>query len=526
MASDPLDINRYRVEKLPEINPRGFEKWMARLGGPLAIVVFILLYFVLNIPFLDRIEPQTLTGSAPERFAELGAAAFSRINYAMLAIFAAGITLWITQAVPNYLTSLIVIAALILTGVLPEKEALQQLGHPVMWLNILSFIMAGVLVKTRVAKRFALWLVVSFGKSTAGVILSFVVINLVLSAFISATTAKAAILMPVFMVVAAIYGATGGKNRNNAGRNIVLQNLFQINLGANGFLTGSGATLLAGALIAGALGKDFFPYTDWLVAALPMSILLILIAWLVGTRLVFPIKKEERVPRIEGGLERLKEELRSLGPVNRQEYKAIILFSCVLLLWITERIHGLSPTLVVFLGAVVALLPGIGIVKWNDVDIPWHLMLFSAGAYTLGAGLNVTGLPGILARELFNAVGITQQTPFWVIYMLLTGTMLVSALFFQSKTMQTLLFVPIAISVAQQFGYPVMSLAFPVALLIGHVYVLPFNSKPAALLYTSNQYSLSDSFRFGMVMMAVTWGVIILWGETVLRWLGYTNGVF
>ncbi|NLF82033.1 MAG: sodium:sulfate symporter, partial [Bacteroidales bacterium] len=61
---------------------------------------------------------------------------------------------------------------------------------------------------------------------------------------------------------------------------------------------------------------------------------------------------------------------------------------------------------------------------------------------------------------------------------------------------------------------------------IGHVYVLPFNSKPAALLYTSDQYSLGDSFRFGMVMMAVTWGVIILWGETVLRWLGYTNGIF
>jgi solute carrier family 13 (sodium-dependent dicarboxylate transporter), member 2/3/5 len=352
------------------------------------------------------------------------------------------------------------------------------------------------------------------------------VINLVLSAFISATTAKAAILMPVFMVVAAIYGATGGKNRNHAGRNIVLQNLFQINLGANGFLTGSGATLLAGALIAGALGKDFFPYTDWLVAALPMSILLILIAWLVGTRVVFPIKREERVPRIEGGMERLRKELRDMGPVSTQEYKAIIIFSCVLVLWITERLHGLSPTLVVFLGAVVSLLPGIGIVKWNDVDIPWHLMLFSAGAYTLGAGLNVTGLPGILAGQFFHAVGITQQTPFWVIYMILTGAMLVSALFFQSKTMQTLLFVPIAISVAQQFGYPVMSLAFPVALLIGHVYVLPFNSKPAALLYNSNQYSLGDSFRFGILMMAVTWGVIILWGETVLRWLGYTNGVF
>ena len=49
------------------------------------------------------------------------------------------------------------------------------------------------------------------------IMISFIIINLVLSAFISATTAKAAILLPIFMVVAAIYGATGGEHRNNFG---------------------------------------------------------------------------------------------------------------------------------------------------------------------------------------------------------------------------------------------------------------------------------------------------------------------
>ena len=524
--SDPLDISRYKMEKLPEMKRRGFELWMARLGAPLAVAVFVLVFFFADMGFLNHIDPGLLGANALDRFHLMGEASFSGINYAMLAVFSAAIVLWITQAVPNYLTSLIVIAAIILTGILPEQTALQQLGHPVMWLNILSFIMAGVLVKTRIAKRFALWLVVRFGKKAGGAILSFMLINLVLSAFISATTAKAAILMPIFMVVAAVYGATGGENRNAFGKNLLLQNLFQINLGANGFITGSGATLLAGALIAGALGKDFFGYTDWLVAALPLSIILMLIAWVVGTRWIFPVKREERTPRIEGGMERLHLELKEMGPVQWSEYKAIFIFSAVLLLWATEKWHGLSPTIVVFLGAAVSLLPGIGIVKWNDVDIPWHLMLFSAGAYTLGAGLDATGLPGLLVGNLFHAVSITEHTPFWVLYMLLTGTMLLSALIFQSKTMQTLIFVPIAISVAQQFGYPVLSLAFPVALLIGHVYVLPFNSKPAALLYTSNHYSLGDAFRFGMVMMVISWGMIILWGETVLRWLGYTNGVF
>jgi di/tricarboxylate transporter len=93
--------------------------------------------------------------------------------------------------------------------------------------------------------------------------------------------------------------------------------------------------------------------------------------------------------------------------------------------------------------------------------------------------------------------------------------------------MRALIFVPIAIGIAQRFGYPVMSLAFPVALLIEHVYVLPFNSKPAALLYATNQYSMMDGIKFGMTMMVLTWLLIILWGMTMLRWLGYTpQGVF
>lgn len=523
---DPTDMNNYKIEKLPKMQKSGFERLLQRLGGPLALLLFILIYRVCDFSFLSSIDPATLTGAAAKRFAEVGDAAFVRINYAMLAIFAASIVLWISEAIPNYLTSLLVILAIVLTGVTTDKTAYAQLGHPVMWLNILSFVLASMLVKTQAAKRFALWFVLRFGRSASGVFFSFIVINVVLSAFISATTAKAAILLPIFMVVAAIYGATGGEHRNNFGRNLVLQNLLQINLGANAFLTGSGATLLAGSLIAGAMGWGGFSYQEWFAAAFPMNMLLILIGWFVGTRLIFPLKPEERRPQIEGGMERLREELRKLGKIKAEEYRAIAIFVTVLLLWATDKQHGINQTAVAFMGAVAALMPGIGVVKWNDVDIPWHLLLFSAGAYTLGAGFDATGLPATMVNAAFDSLGITADTPYWALYLLLTGTMLASALIFQSKTMQTLIFVPIAIGVAQRFGYPVLSLAFPVAMLVGHVYVLPFNSKPAALLYTTNQYSWSDTFRFGITMMFIAWGMIVLWGETVLRWLGYTEGLF
>ena len=519
-AFDPLDMNNYRIEKLPKMKKSGFERVLQRIGAPLAILAFILLYWVVDLPFVNRIdtnkETTTLTSSAVKRYDQLAETAmqqitaeqtektvtpqieeqvedaahnkFIRINYAMLAIFVAAIILWITEAIPNYLTSLMVILGIVLTNITTDKTA--------------------------------------YAQNAGGIMISFIIINLVLSAFISATTAKAAILLPIFMVVAAIYGATGGEHRNNFGRNLILQNLFQINLGANAFLTGSGATLLAGSLIAGAMGIGSFSYQDWFKAAFPMNVLLILIAWFVGTKIFFPLKKEERVPQIAGGMERLREELNKLGKMKPEEWKSVAIFVVVLILWATDKQHGINQTAVAFMGAVVALLPGIGVVKWNDVDIPWHLLLFSAGAYTLGAGLDATGLPGTLIDALFSNIGITQETPFWVLYLILTAGMLLFSLVFQSKTMLTLIFVPIAIGVAQKNGYPIMSLAFPVAMLVGHVYVLPFNSKPAALLYTTNQYSWSDTFKFGITMMFISWLMIILWGETVLKWFGYTNGVF
>ncbi|MBW6491403.1 MAG: DASS family sodium-coupled anion symporter [Lentimicrobium sp.] len=524
---DLLDMQNYRIEKLPKRQKTGFERWLAIVGPVLAVLSFILFAFVIKLPFLQDIDSaQLVSDEAKKAFEKLGSFQFTRMNEFMLAIFIAGIILWITEAIPNYLTSLIIIVSMVLSGVLSEKVAYAQLGHPVMWLNIMSFVLASMLVATGVAKRFALWFILKFGKNAGTIFLSFIVINVVLSAFISATTAKAAILLPIFMVIAAIYGARGGDARNNFGRSIVLQNLFYINIGASGFLTGSGANLLAAALIAGATGSTVF-FSDWLFAMFPIMIGMLLIGYILAMKIFFPLSSEERLPQIEGGMDRLREEYKKLGEINRDEVKSVIIFLLILGFWSTDRLHGISPTAVAFVGGVVALLPRYGIVNWNDVDIPWHLMLFSAGAYTLGAGLDVTDLPSISVNAFFDQLGISNHTPFWVLYLILTAVMIFSALIFQSKTMRAMIFIPIAIGVAGRFGFSIVSLALPVAFMIEHVYVLPFNSKPAALLYETDQYSLTETFRYGFTLMVIGWIINIIAGETWFRFLGITpDGVF
>ena len=518
---DVLDMKQYRMEKLPKREKSKFEKFLVKIGAPLAILVFIYIQFIGDFSFLHNINVDDLSKSARAIFDAVGAEKFSAMNISMMAVFAAALVLWMTEAIPNYQTSLILIIALVLTGVLPEKEAYAQLGHKVMWLNIMSFILASMLVATGVAKRFALWFIVRFGKNSSSLFISFIAINIVLSAFISATTAKAAILLPIFMVVAAVYGATGGQDKNNFGRSLVLQNLLNINMGAGMFVTGSGANLIAAALIGGAIGSEIF-FSDWMMAAFPVQLAIMFIGLFLANRVFFPLKKEERLPQIPGGMDRLKTELDSMGKVSLNEIKSMIIFGSILLLWTTDRWHGISPTAVAFLGGIIALLPRVGVIKWNDVDIPWHLLLFSAGAYTLGAGFKVTDLPAISVNNAFDAMGLGQGTPFWLLYLVLTGGMLISALVFQSKTMRTLIFVPIAIGVAQKFGFSVISLALPVAFLIEHVYVLPFNSKPAALLYVTDHYTMTDSFKYGIAMMLVAWIMSITMAMTYYRFLGIT----
>lgn len=523
---DLLDMHNYRIEKLPKRKKGNFEKWLAIIGPPLAIISFILFAFVFKLPFLQDIDPSRLTEEAKKVFDKIGPETFSRSNAIMLGIFLASIILWITEAIPNYLTSLILIVSLVLTGVLPEKKAYAELGHPVMWLNIMSFVLASMLVATGVAKRFALWFILKFGKNASAIFISFLVINVILSAFISATTAKAAILLPIFMVIAAIYGARGGDHRNNFGRSIVLQNLFYINIGASGFLTGSGANLLAAALIGGAIGGSIF-FSDWMMAMFPIMVIMMFIGYLLAMKVFFPLSPSERLPQIEGGMQKLRDEYKKLGKISFEEKKSVLIFILILLFWATDKIHGISPTAVAFVGAIVALLPRIGVVKWNDVDIPWHLMLFSAGAYTLGAGLAVTDLPSIAVNAFFDHLGIGNETSFWKFYLLLTGVMVISALLFQSKTMRAMIFVPIAIGVANRFGFSIISLALPVAFMIEHVYVLPFNSKPAALLYETDHYSITDTFKFGFTMMIIAWILNIIAGETWFKILDITpNGVF
>lgn len=53
---DPLDMNNYKLEKLPKMQKSGFEKILQRIGSPLAILAFVFIYWFADISFINNLD--------------------------------------------------------------------------------------------------------------------------------------------------------------------------------------------------------------------------------------------------------------------------------------------------------------------------------------------------------------------------------------------------------------------------------------------------------------------------------------
>lgn len=500
--TDALDLSSFRVEKLPAKKVSPSERVMKYVGFPLGLVVFTAIYLM------------------------PGKLGLSLSGQTVLAIFATGLVWWITSPFPNYLTSLLVVVALVFLDGWPEERVLGMLGLDITWLNVSAFALSSALVASGIAKRAALALISKFGHTHWGALASFVVMNIVLAAMIPSTTARAAMMLPLIMMAGRIYGSTY-EAPNNFMKTLMLQNLHAIDGASTGFLTGANAHIIAVMLIFGMTGERIY-YFDWLVAALPVALVALAITLLLGPTIMFPMKKKEKTPQLEGGIDRVKKELEKLGPVSINEIKAIIIFSLVVLMWMTDRFHfdffgfQITATMAAVIGATIAFLPKIGIIKWNEADIPWHLLIFSVGAYASGFALEESGAARWFVQGVFDFFKIDRGISFGLLYTIVIAVCAYSHFIFTSKTMRTIIFIPFIVSMAQTLGFDPIALALPACFTISWVIGLPISSKPSVMYFAAGQYSAVDQFKYGFVMTTIVVILLLIAGFTWFSFLGIT----
>lgn len=477
------------------------ERWMRYLGFPGGILAFLLIYLL------------------PAEAGLSGAA------QAGMACFALALVWWVTEPFPTYVTSLALMFLLLVTRASGAKAIMDVLGMEVIWLNLLAFILSAMLVKTRLARRLSLWLVMRFGHTAGQALLAFLLLQMALAPLIPATAARCVMTLPLMLVVAAIYGSTE-EAPNAFGKNLMLLNLVGISVLSSMTMTGSSANLIAVGLIQ-TMGGHRVYYMDWVRVGAPIAILTAVLMWILGQRLIFRIPPGERLPRLEGGLDRVRAKYDEMGPLSAGERKAIAIFGLVLFLWMTDVFHlrwfgvEITAPFAALLGAVIVLFPRWGVLQWAEADIPWHLLIFSAGAYAGGLALDDTGAAEWAVRKLFAGVEL-QGLPFGVAFTVVMAVMMYSHLLTTSKTVRTMIMIPIIITLAKTLGWDPVSLALPAALCIDWVVGLPISGKPNVILFSTNQYSVVDNFRYGMVTCTLGLLILVLSAATWFHWIGLT----
>ncbi len=496
-----LDMEKMVLSSKPREAQNASERWMRYLGFPGGIALFLLVY---HLP----------AGAGLSAAAQAGAACF-----------AMALVWWVTEPFPTYVTSLVLMFLLLITRTSNAKAIMDVLGMEVIWLNLLAFILSSMLVKTRLAKRMALWLVLRFGHKANWALLAFVILQLALAPLIPATAARCVMTLPLMIVVAAIYGSTQ-ETPNNFGKNLMLLNLACISVLSSVTMTGSSANLIAVGLIQ-TMGGHRVYYMDWMRLGAPIAILTMASMWMIGQKLLFRIKPEDQVPHIEGGLDLVREQYAKMGPFSFGEKKALAIFGVVLFLWMTDVFHmrwfgvEISAPFAALLGAILVLFPRWGVLQWSEADIPWHLLIFSAGAYAGGLALDDTGAAEWGVRILFGGMNL-RAVPFGIAFTVVIAVMMYSHLLTTSKTVRTLILLPIIITLAKTLGWNPLAFALPAALCIDWVVGLPISGKPNVILFSTNQYSVMDNFKFGMVTCTLGVVFLVVSAATWFHWLGIT----
>jgi anion transporter len=382
-----------------------------------------------------------------------------------------------------------------------------------------------MLVKTRLAKRMALALVLRFGSTAGWALLAFLIIQMVLAPLIPATAARCVMTLPLMLVVAAIYGSTED-SPNAFGRNLMLLNLVGISVLSSMTMTGSSANLIAVGLIQSMGGHRVY-YMDWVRLGAPIAILTTVAMWFLGRKFIFRIPADEQTPRLPGGLDVIRRKHAEMGPFSLGEKKAVAIFALVLFLWMTDVFHlrwfgvEISAPFAALLGAVIVLFPRWGVLQWAEADIPWHLLIFSAGAYAGGLALDDTGAAEWAVRKLFDRMSL-DALPFGIVFTLVMAVMMYSHLLTTSKTVRTMILIPIIITLSKALGWEPVSLALPAALCIDWVVGLPINGKPNVILFSTNQYSVVDNFKYGIIACTIGLALLVISAATWFHWLGIT----
>ena len=465
-----------------------FNDWMKIAGILVSLVIFAALY-TMPTPTALTLQGKTV-----------------------LAVFFMAFVLWVSQAIPTYASALVSICMLVFTGGWTQGEALAVFGQDVIWLMLAAFIITSGMEKSGFAKRLALFIVSKFGTTANKALIALGVVNVILAFVVPSTTARAAMLLPICMMILKVYKAEPGKS--NFGKQMMIQEIIFNNISTEGILTATAGQILAVGYIKDMAGTTV-TWGQWFAGNMPITIVILIITIIVG-RFLFP--SEVKVPPVEDGQTdvnaELKQQLKDLGPMTANEWKALFIFGLTVFLWATDGKHinlfgfQINLVMVAVLAAALFYMPYIGILNWKETKIPWDLMIFSCGAYAVGLALDASGAASFLLNSIFNNFDLASLDPF-ILYAICMFIASFSHLVFTSKNVRVIILIPALINIAMSVGMNPVLLALPASFTICDSITLPPHCKPNLIFFSTGYFEVKDQFIYGMIILFIKWLLLL-----------------
>ena len=424
------------------------------------------------------------------------------------------ISWWISRPIPIGATSLLPIVLFPLTGVSPLKAVVANYAHPIIYLFFGGFILGLAIEKWNLHRRFSLRILRYSGNNPKRIILAGMLATALMSMWIS-NTASTLMMLPIGVSMIELLESRldDPGSRAHFGLCLLLGLAFAANIGGMTTLIGTPPNLVLAAFAEETLGIEI-GFSNWFFMALPLVAILFTFAYLVNTKLIFPIKSTP----IVGVKALVHESLEKLGKPVIAERRVQAVFIGTALLWIfrgqLNKIQGLeflNDSIIAVLSAVVLFIipdgKGKGLLTWSDTKkLPWDILLLFGGGLSITAMIKTSGL----VEEVGSLIG-SGESYHWLILILILTALSVFLTEGMSNLALVSVLVPILFTVAPLLGGDPLELAIPVTLGASCAFMLPIATPPNAIVFSSERISMTNMMRAGFVMNLICVIIISLW---------------
>jgi solute carrier family 13 (sodium-dependent dicarboxylate transporter), member 2/3/5 len=448
-------------------------------------------------------------------------------GYRVIMVLIFMIIIWITESVSYHVSSIYLIASMtLLLGFSTDNGKLigttKALAMSLSGFSSSAWILAAAALfisaaieNTGLGRRIGYSILSLVGAKAQNVIFGFILMSFILSLFIPAQVANAALMTAIAVGVIQAFGID---RKGNLAKGLLLSVAFSIGFSGMGILTAGIAPVQAVKFIEDAAGVKI-SWLQWSMYGLPFAVALAAVLFFLILRLFPPEIKE-----IAGGKEKIKEQLKQLGAVTAQEKKLLVIMLITICLWATgDKLHKIDSSAVAVLTLAVIFYPHFKITNWRELNdkVSWGTLMLFGAANSLGTYMLNTGAAAWIANKSMISMGVAN----WPKLGIAAAGIFFFAIFalaFSSRSAAVAALIPTAIGFAQGLGghIPVWGLALLLYYPIQFSVLLPVNTPISMIAYSSDTFSSSDMFKLAVPLVISAIILALIFAVTYWKWLG------